>query len=175
LPGSAANLDFVRWLVSEGRAGRQWSLPELLVLRACAEAHSLSSEEAARAIQSDLDRARAVLSRLVEAGILDARGERRSRSYHLSAAMYRLLGNRAAYVRVRGFEPAQQEQMVLQYAREHGQITRREAAELCKISGPQATRVLTRVAQKHPELRLEGEKRGARYVWHGAKPERRRK
>jgi ATP-dependent DNA helicase RecG len=133
LPGSAANLDFVRWLVSEGRAGRQWSLPELLVLRACAEASRLST------------------------------------------AMYRLLGNRAAYVRVRSFEPAQQEQMVLQYAREHGQITRREAAELCKISGPQATRVLTRIAQKHPELRLEGEKRGARYVWHGAKPERRRK
>ncbi len=175
LPGSAANLDFVRWLVSEGRAGRVWSLPELLVLRACAEARSLSTEEAARAIQSDLDRARAVLSRLVEAGILDARGERRGRSYHLSAAMYRVLGDRAAYVRVRGFEPAQQEQMVLQYAREHGLITRREAAELCKLSGPQATRLLTRIAEKHPELRREGEKRGARYVWHGARPERRRK
>jgi len=89
--------------------------------------------------------------------------------------MYRVLGDRAAYVRVRGFEPAQQENTLLQDAREHGQITRREAAELCKISGPQATRVLTRVAQKHPELRLEGEKRGARYVWHGAMPERRRK
>jgi ATP-dependent DNA helicase RecG len=167
LPGSAANLDFVRWLVSEGRAGRSWSLPELLVLRACAEARSLSTEEAARAIQSDLDRARAVLSRLVEAGILDARGERRGRSYHLSAAMYRVLGDRAAYVRVRGFEPAQQEQMVLQYAREHGQITRHEAAELCKISGEQAKRLLQRVASEHPDLRLEGERRGARYVWYG--------
>lgn len=175
LPGSAADLDFVRWLVAEGRAGRPWSLQELLVLRACAEARSLSTEDAARAIQSDGDGARAVLARLVEAGVLEAPGERRGRSFHLSAAMYRVLGDKAAYVRVRGFEPAQQEQMVLQYAREHGQISRREAAELCKLSGPQATRLLKRVAEKHPELHLEGARRGARYVWRGAKPSRGRK
>jgi ATP-dependent DNA helicase RecG len=175
LPGSAANLGFVRWIVSEGRAGRDWSLQELLVLRACTEARSISTDEAARAIQSDAERARAVLARLVEAGVLEPRGERRGRSYHLSAAMYRVLGDRAAYVRVRGFEPAQQEQMVLQYAREHGQISRREAVELCKLSGAQATRLLQRVASKHPDLRLEGERRGARYVWHGVKTGRNRR
>lgn len=87
---------------------------------------------------------------------------------HLSAAMYRVLGDRAGYVRVRGFEPAQQEQMVLQYAREHGEISRREAAELCKLSGDQASRLLRRVARDNPDLQLEGEKRGARYVWHGS-------
>jgi ATP-dependent DNA helicase RecG len=115
-----------------------------------------------------------VLGRLVGAGILDARGEGRGRSYHLSAAMYRVLGDRAGYVRVRGFEPAQQEQMVIQYAREHGQITRGEAAQLCKLSGAQASRLLKRVATVHPDLRLEGEKRGAKYVWHGARRSGRR-
>lgn len=114
-------------------------------------------------------------SAAVEAGVLEPCGERRGRSYHLSAAMYRVLGDRAAYVRVRGFEPAQQEQMVLQYAREHGQISRREAVELCKVSGAQATRLLQRVASKHPDLRLEGERRGARYVWHGVKTGRNRR
>ena len=175
LPGSAANLDFVRWIVAQGRAGRTWSLFDLLVLRACSDARSLTLEEAAHAMQSDAERARPVLARLVEAGILDARGDGRGRSYHLSAAMYRVLGDRAGYVRVRGFEPAQQVQMVLQYAREHGQISRREAAALCKLSGSQATRMLKQVAASHPELRLEGERRGARYVWHGPKqPPRRR-
>ena len=167
LPGSAANLEFVRWLVAEGRAGREWSLQELLLLRACTESRTLTADEAALAIQSDPDRARVVLGRLVDAGVLESRGESRSRSYHLSAAMYRMLGDRAGYVRVRGFEPMQQEQMVLQYAREHGQISRSEAAALCKISGAQATRLLKRVATLHPDLKLEGSKRGARYVWHG--------
>ncbi|MCC7535010.1 MAG: putative DNA binding domain-containing protein [Deltaproteobacteria bacterium] len=175
LPGSAANLEFVRWLVGEGRAGRHWSLPELLLLRACTEARSLTVDAAAQTIQSDIERARAVLARLVEGGIVEARGEARGRSYHLSAAMYRVLGDRAAYVRVRGFEPPQQEQMVLQYAQEHGQITRGEAAQLCKLSGAQASRLLKRVADAHPELRLEGEKRGARYVWHGPTRIRRKK
>lgn len=137
---------FVRWLVSEGRAGREWSLPDLLAVRAIGEARSLTAEAVAVALQSDVDRARSVLAHLVDAGIVEARGEGRGRAYHLTAAMYRVLGNRAGYVRVRGFEPAQQEQMVLQYAQEHGQITRREAAELCKLSADQASRLLRRLA-----------------------------
>jgi ATP-dependent DNA helicase RecG len=167
LPGSAANLDFVRWLVGEGRAGREWSLPDLLAVRALAEARSLSAEEVAIALQSDSERARSVLARLVDAGILEARGEGRGRAYHLTAAMYRVLGDRAGYVRVRGFEPAQQEQMVLKFAQEHGHITRSEAADLCKLSPDQARRLLRKVADQHPELVLEGERRGARYVWKG--------
>lgn len=174
LPGSAANLAFVRWLSSEGRAGRDWPLSALLIVRVLASVRSLTVEEAAVAIQSDVERARAVLGRLVDSGVLEARGESRGRSYHLAAAMYRMLGDPAGYVRVRGFEPAQQEQMVLQYAQEHGQITRREAAELCKLSADQASRLLRRVALARPELSLEGERRGARYIWKGpVRPQKR--
>jgi ATP-dependent DNA helicase RecG len=167
--------DAKRAELSEGRAGREWRLPELLILRACAEDRSITTEEAARAIQSDVDRTRPVLARLVEAGILEPRGERKGRTYHLSAELYRVLGDKSAYVRTRGFEPLQQEQMVLQFARQHGQITRREASDLCRISGPQASRLLAKVASKHPELTLEGERRGARYVWKGGPASRRGK
>jgi ATP-dependent DNA helicase RecG len=170
LPGGAANLELVRWVVSEGRAGHHWALPELLILRACAEQRSITTEDAARAIQSDIERARSVLARLVEAGVIEARGERRGRSYHLSAEMYRVLGDKSAYVRTRGFEPLQQEQMVLQYAREHGQISRREASDLCRITTTQASRLLARVASRHPELVLEGSRGSARYVWKAPRP-----
>jgi ATP-dependent DNA helicase RecG len=56
-----------------------------------------------------------VLERLVEARLVEGRGERKARTYHLSAATYRRLGISSAYVRQRSFEPLQQEQMVLQY------------------------------------------------------------
>lgn len=168
LPGGAANLELVRWVVSEGRAGRPWALPELLVLRACAEQRTLTTEEAALLLQSDPERARGVLARLVDAGVVEARGERRGRTYHLTSEMYRVLGNKSGYVRTRGFEPLQQEQMVLQFARQHGQITRRDAADLCRIAPSQASRLLAKLAARHPDLRLEGERRGARYVWKGA-------
>ncbi|MDQ7088935.1 MAG: MarR family transcriptional regulator [Acidobacteriota bacterium] len=86
-----------------------------------------------------------VLQRLVEAGLVEGRGQRKGRSWHLSAATYRRLGKESAYVRQRGFEPLQQEQMVLQYVEKHGRITRGQAAELCRISGPQAYRLLDRL------------------------------
>jgi ATP-dependent DNA helicase RecG len=144
-------------------------LADLLAVRALTEARSLNADEIAVVLQSDIERARGVLARLVDAGVLEARGEGRGRAYHLTAAMYRMLGDRAGYVRVRGFEPVQQEQMVLKYAQEHGQITRSEAAELCKLSPDQASRLLRRLAEQNPELRLEGERRGARYVWKGTR------
>jgi ATP-dependent DNA helicase RecG len=174
LAGGAANLELVRWVVTEGRAGRNWALPELLLLRECAEQRRITTDDAARVLQSDPDRARTVLARLVEAGVLEARGERRGRAYHLSAAMYRVLGDKSAYVRTLGFEPLQQEQMVLQFARKHGQITRSEAADLCRISGSQASKLLARVAAAHPDLQLVGERRGARYIWKGRPAPRKR-
>ena len=66
LAGGAANLELVRWVVTEGRAGRNWALPELLLLRECAEQRRITTDDAARVLQSDPDRARTVLARLVE-------------------------------------------------------------------------------------------------------------
>jgi ATP-dependent DNA helicase RecG len=57
------------------------------------------------------------------------------------------LGQPAAYVRQRGFEPLQQEQMVLQYVEKHGRITRSEAAELCRLASSQAYRLLKRLEE----------------------------
>jgi ATP-dependent DNA helicase RecG len=82
---------------------------------------------------------------LVEAGLVEPRRERKGRTWHLSAATYRRLGQPAAYVRQRGFEPLQQEQMVLQYVEKHGRITRSEAAELCRLTSSQAYRLLKRL------------------------------
>lgn len=98
----------------------------------------------------------------MESGLVEARGERKGRSYHLSAATYRRLGTQAAYVRQRGFEPLQQEQMVLQYVQAHGRITRHEAAELCRISGPQATRLLAKLTREG-KLVQRGERKGTFY------------
>jgi predicted HTH transcriptional regulator len=59
-----------------------------------------------------------------------------------------LIGDKAAYVRQRGFEPLQQDEMVLQFGERYGRITRREATEGCRISGPQAYRLLARLTEQ---------------------------
>jgi len=163
IPGGEANLDFVRLLVTEAQAGRSLGLDDLLILNALWQERNVDTAEAARLTQKPETETRATLHRLVEAGLVEERGEKRGRTWHLSAAVYRALGDRAAYVRQRGFEPLQQEQMVLQYVEKHGRITRKEAAELCRISSPQAYRLLDRLAEQGL-LAREGERgRGVGY------------
>jgi ATP-dependent DNA helicase RecG len=113
-------------------------------------------------IQKPDSDARAVLHRLVEAGLVEERGQKKGRTWHLSAATYRALGDKAAYVRQRGFEPLQQEQMVLQYLDKHGRITRAEVADLCRLSADQAYRLLSRLGRRG-RLVQRGSKRGAWY------------
>lgn len=162
LPGGKANLDFVRLVVEEGQADRPLSLDELLLLNRLWFERQVTTTDGARLIQKPEAEARSGLQRLVEAGLVEPRGERRGRVWHLSATAYRRLGLKAAYVRQRGFEPLQQEQMVLQYVEKHGRITRREAADLCQLSPLQARDLLARLV-KAGKLVRHGTRRGAFY------------
>ncbi|HPC83852.1 MAG TPA: ATP-binding protein [Thermoanaerobaculaceae bacterium] len=162
IPGGEANLDFVRLLVTEGQRGRVLGLDELLILNALWQERSLTTGDAAHLLQKPEAETRATLHALVEAGLVEERGEKKARTWHLSAATYRLLGDKAGYVRQRGFEPLQQEQMVLQYVEKHGRITRREAAELCRIGPFQATRLLSRLVDDNRLVR-HGTRKGAWY------------
>jgi len=163
LPGGPASTAFVRLVIEEDRAGRVLGLDELLLLHGLRQEGSLTTDRAAALIQKPDPEARAALQRLVEGGLVEGRGQRKGRTYHLSAGAYRRLGERAAYVRQRGFEPLQQEQMVLQYARKHGRITRREAAELCQITSAQARDLVRRMA-KNGNLAPHGKLKGTYYT-----------
>jgi len=154
--------DRLRQLIQQGETLGVEFKDELLLLNALWQERSLTTAQAAGLLQRSESDARAVLERLVEAGLVEGRGERKGQTYHLSAATYRRLGAPSAYVRRRGFEPIQWEQMILQYVRAHGRITRREAAELCQISLDQAYRLLQKlVDQGH--LTQHGRKKGSWY------------
>ena len=104
-----------------------------------------------------------LLTRMVERGWIQARGDGKGRTWHLSAAVYRVLDAPAGYARVRGFEPLQQEQKILQFVEAHGQITRNQAADLCSLSPDQASRLLRRLAREG-KLQRQGERKGAAYL-----------
>ena len=163
LPGGKANRDFVRLVVEENQAGRPFRLDDLLLLNQLWLERHLAVSEAALVIQKPIAEARSILERLTESGIVDARGEGKNRSYQFSAHTYKRLGQEAAYVRQRGFEPVQAEQMALQYVKAYGKITRKQAAELCKISSTQARDLLGRLVKKGI-LEMHGSKKGAYYA-----------
>ncbi|GIV23746.1 MAG: ATPase AAA [Bacteroidia bacterium] len=163
LPGGKTNLAFVRLVAEERQSGRPLGLDELLVLNTLWQERTVNAIRVAALIQKSEAEARALLEKLVEAGLLEARGERKGRSYHLSAAIYRRLGRPADYIRRRGFEPLQQEQMILQYVRAYGSISRKEVVELCQISSMQAYRLLKRLEKTGRLKRLGGTTKGVRY------------
>ena len=163
MPGGKANLAFVRLLVEEGRENGELRLQDLLLLNHLWIERRTTSGEAAAITQHSRAETRRFLLGLVEQGLVEPRGKGKGRSYLLSSGTYRRLGLESQYVRQRGFEPFQQEQLVLQYVQAHGRIARRQVAELCRISPSHATRVLARLVRKG-ELAKHGRKRG---TWYG--------
>jgi ATP-dependent DNA helicase RecG len=162
LPGGQANLALVQLIVEEAHANRPLRLDDLLIVNRLYHDRVVTTRDAATYIQKSESDARARLESLVEAGLIEGRGSKKGRTYHLSAAAYRRLGEKAAYVRQRGFEPLQQQQMVLQYVEKHGRITRSEVAELCRLSPDQAFRLLKRLVDEG-FLEQRGETKGTWY------------
>jgi len=145
LRGGEASLEFAAFVFEEDRAGRPLSLDELLVLNQLFHERRIDSETAAQLLQKGPADGHAVLERLHERGLVEAKGEKRGRVYYLSAASYRQLGQAAGYVRTHGISAIRQEAMVLEYVAAHGRIERGQVMELCGLTSPQAGRLLIRL------------------------------
>ncbi len=148
LPGGPGDLDFVKVIVGEeNRQQKPFPVEELLILSRLWRERELDTTEAAGLIQQEEPAARRMLERLVERGLVEARGRTRARRYHFSAGVYREVGEPAAYVHRRGFDNLQMEQMVLEYVRAHGRITRKGVMDLCRVNENQASYLLRRLVQ----------------------------
>jgi ATP-dependent DNA helicase RecG len=164
LPTEPADLDFRR-LVAEEERKRTSELPidSLIALAALRELKRVTVEELAERIQRDAGSAKRTLEALTEAGLVEAHGNTRGRTYTLSATVYRVAGSKAAYTRQAGFAPIQHEQMVLSFVRQHGQIRRAEVMELCHLSEGQAKELIKKLKGRG-DLVQHGERRVAYYT-----------
>lgn len=163
VPTSDTDLEMARFVIEhESSTGRPLPLRQLRVLHELKAAGHASVSELGSALGYRDTVLREDLTRLVEAGLVEPRGQGRGRQFHLTAAFYRS-AQASAYVRLQDTEPIQQDQMVLSYVDHWGSITRSKAAELCRLSPQQARAVLKRLVDAG-ELELRGERRGAHYV-----------
>lgn len=162
-----SDLDLVRFLLTWEDANQHpLSLDELRIVHEVKSTGSVTSIEVAETLSIIPATTRNILARLVELGILEARGVGRSRKYHLTARFYDLAQDRNAYVRIKGADPLQQERMVLDYVKAYGSITRSQAAQLCQTTPTQGRVILKRLVDER-RLKLEGFRRGAHYVLPG--------
>jgi len=163
LPTAEADLDFRRLVVEQERAtNAELPIDSLIALAALRESKRVTADELAVQIQRDTASAKRTLEALTEAGLVEAHGSTRGRSYTLSASLYQAVGDKAAYTRQAGFTPIQHEQMVLNYVQQHGQIQRSEVMDLCRLSPDQAAKLLKRM-KGNGALIQQGERRWAVY------------
>lgn len=164
LPTEPADRDFRRLVVEEERR-RSAELPidSLIALAAVRELKRVTAEELAGRIQRDAASAKRTLEALTEAGLVEAHGNARGRSYTLSAAVYQRQGDKAAYTRQAGFTDLQNEQLVLNYVRQHGQIKRADVMELCRLGENQTKALLSRL-KGDGRLTQHGTRRGSYYT-----------
>ncbi|MEH6387086.1 MAG: ATP-binding protein [Pseudomonas profundi] len=164
LPTTEADLEFRRLVVEHERAtNNELPIDSLIALAALRSTKRVTADELATQIQRDTASAKRTLEALTEAGLVEAHGSTRARSYTLSASLYQASGDKAAYTRQAGFTPIQNEQMVLNYVQQHGQVKRAEVMELCRLSTDQAAKLLKKLKQGGSIIQ-HGKNRGAVYT-----------
>jgi ATP-dependent DNA helicase RecG len=160
---SEADLRFLAMVLAQEEKQRVgMPLDALLVLSKLRETRRVDAGEIATVVQKEGDSARAVLERLVEAGLIRAHGVKKGRTYTLSPKLYEQLGQSVDYVRQAGFDRIQQEQMVKTLVTQRGRVQRGEVAELCGLSARQAGSLLQAMVAEGA-LTLRGQRRGAFY------------
>ncbi|MEI8079691.1 MAG: hypothetical protein WCH61_08725, partial [bacterium] len=122
----------------------------------------LGAEEAAELTQLPIAESAATLTRLETFGLAIGKGDGLKTLYHLTPdAASRM---RLAPPVLAAAEPGAEEKsrLILAYVRQNGQIKREEVAELCTVTGRQASYLLDKLVQSG-ELVREGERRGVCY------------
>lgn len=153
---------FLQLVVEQEKAQGHLPINSLIVLSALRDQKRSGLDELATLIQQEISLAKRTVEHLVEAGLVEAHGKTRGRTYTLSAAMYKAKGDKVAYTRQAGFSRLQNEQMVLSHVQHHGRVQRQEVMDLCHMSKDQATRLL-KALKDDGRLQQHGERRGAYY------------
>jgi ATP-dependent DNA helicase RecG len=162
LRGGAESLDFAAFVFERERLQGPMTVDQMIVLNRLFHERRVTTEQVATEIQRSQNDARALLERLVEEGLVEARGENRGRVYHLAARVYGAVGQPEAYVRTHGIDPIRQEAAVLQFVEAHRRIKRENVVKLCGVTERQATQLLGRLVREGKLVR-QGMKRWSYY------------
>ena len=161
---SDADLAFLSLVLEEENTQRRpLPIDTLIALSAFRRQRRLKRSELAHFIPKGRDGAGRVLEALVERGLIQPHGMGRGRTYTLSPRIYRSLGQPAEYTRQAGLETMQQEQMVINFVRQHGEIRRKDVMDLCQLSQDQAYRLLRRLTAEGI-LQTVGKKKASFYT-----------
>ena len=160
IPRGAPDEEFIS-LISEEQQRRGSLMPfnSLLILNELKQYRRMTVHEISDHTHIPEAKVRAAVERLTEAGVLEASGNNKGRTYVLSAKVYR---DKTAYVRQTDIDAVRYPELVLKLAATKGKITRKDVITLLHVTPSQAYRILQKL-EKSGELSREGTTRNAAY------------
>ena len=142
------------------KTGEPMPINSLLLLNLLKQGRRMTTEAINKELNLPEGKMRATAERLTEAGLLEAIGNGRGRTYVLSSKMYR---DPAEYVRQTDIDQLRHRELILKLAQTRRTISRKDVIDLLHINGPQAYRLLQKLVDEH-ELVREGNTSAARYI-----------
>lgn len=147
----------------ENRLGRSLPINSLLILSALQSQRRLTIAEITDVTNIGEIRAKAVVEKLVEAGLVEASGNNKARFYILSSKVYKEQDNIVGYVRQTGIDAVKYEAWIMELIQKQGgRITRDNVVELLNVTPSQAYRLLKKMSDKG-RIKLVGNGRSAHY------------
>lgn len=113
-------------------------LQSLLVLDALKQCRRATAEELSHDIDASFAQLRQTLEALTEAGLVEATGYGKRRSYMLSSGVYRQSGKTKEYVRQTDIDRVRYPELILKLAKTRGSVTTADVADLLHVERDQA-------------------------------------
>jgi ATP-dependent DNA helicase RecG len=164
IPKSPPDKAFVKMISDEQkRIGRSLPIHALLILNALKHLRKASICDITENIHIEETRVKNIVESLTEAGLVEAAGNGKGRYYVLSAKAYQSADYTVGHMKQSGVHESRYAELVLELAETQGYVTRGNAAELLRVTPPQAYRILEKLTAGK-KLRLTGKGRYARYI-----------
>jgi ATP-dependent DNA helicase RecG len=154
------DIDFVKFIVNEQDQKQIFlSLAELMILRYVVENKKIKAGIAQELTQVSEDEVRKSFANLIKYGLIELFGK----DYMLTARVYDAIKSDVEYTRDKTVRYIRAKEMIFEYIKKHGFITKSTVQELCGFSEQQARRTLEKM-KKEGMIRLVNGGRYAQYV-----------
>lgn len=161
IPRGMPDKHMVRMIAEyQQKSGEPMPLNALFVLNILKQNRRLNAEAIHQELHISEAKIRATLERMTKAGLIEAMGSGRGRTYVLSAKMYL---DPTEYVRQTDIDQIRYSELIIKLAEKKGSITRKDVIKLLHVSPSQAYRLLQKLV-KDGRLLLEGKRRDSHYT-----------
>lgn len=164
VPNAVPDKSFIAMLSEEQRKNTvDLSIYALMILNCLRQHHRVQLKELNQILHLDEDKIKITLESLVEDGMVEAIGNGNSRSYILSAKVYKATGNLSGYIRQTGIDEIRYNELVIKLLEKQKEISREDVATLLHISKPAAYRILKKLKEAG-KIELFSKGRYSKYI-----------